>query len=121
MSSTSLLFDLRHVQQQADASFSAKCATLTLPQFMVLDAVSRARECTQTKIVEMTGIDRSTLSVLVTRLAKAELLTVIVDENDKRAHMVSLSAKGDAAFKGARNAARAATQAARKRLREIAA
>lgn len=121
MSSTSLLHALRLVQQEADASFAEKCETLTLRQFMVLDAVARAGECTQNKIVETTGIDRSTLSDLVVRLRKADLLNVLVDENNKRANIVSLSPKGEAALKAARGAARAATQAARKKLREIAA
>ena len=75
---------------------------LTQRQFAVLEAVSQKSGLTQTDLVRATGIDRSTLADLVTRMTTKGLLDRVTSTVDARAKAVSLSAAGQAALDDAR-------------------
>lgn len=85
---------------------------LTQRQFAVLEAVSHRSGLTQTDLVRATGIDRSTLADLVSRMTAKGLLDRERSTIDARAMAVSLSAEGQAAL----DAARPKVEAADKRI-----
>lgn len=75
---------------------------LTQRQFAVLEAVSIKAGLTQTELVRMTGIDRSTLADLVARMTTKGLLERERSTLDARAKAVRLSAEGAARLEAAR-------------------
>jgi len=75
---------------------------LTQRQFAVLEAASMKAGLTQTELVRMTGIDRSTLADLVTRMTAKGLLERERSTLDARAKAVRLSAEGAARLEAAR-------------------
>ena len=88
---------LIHRAQQIAAMQSAevlKEAGITLRQFSVLAAVADSEGASQADIVERTGIDRSTLADMVSRMEKSGLLKRKPAKHDARAKAVSLLAKG---------------------------
>ena len=85
---------------------------LTQRQFAVLEAVSQKAGLTQTDLVRATGIDRSTLADLVSRMTTKGLLDREKSAIDARAKAVSLSTAGQAAL----DAARPRVEAADKRI-----
>ena len=85
---------------------------LTQRQFAVLEAVSQKSGLTQTDLVRATGIDRSTLADLVSRMTTKGLLDRERSTLDARAKAVRLSVAGQAAL----DAARPKVEAADKRI-----
>ena len=75
---------------------------LTQRQFAVLEAASLKAGLTQTELVRMTGIDRSTLADLVTRMTAKGLLERERSTLDARAKAVRLSEAGLARLEAAR-------------------
>lgn len=78
---------------------------LTHRQFTVLLAVGQNEGASQTDLVGLTGIDRSTLADLVARLIKRGLLQRKRTKEDARANSIRLSAAGKRALKSAQPAA----------------
>jgi len=85
---------------------------LTQRQFAVLEAVSQKSGLTQTDLVRATGIDRSTLADLVSRMTTKGLLDREKSVVDARAKAVRLSVAGQTAL----DAARPKVEAADKRI-----
>jgi len=85
---------------------------LTQRQFAVLEAVSMKSGLTQTDLVRATGIDRSTLADLVSRMTTKGLLDREKSVVDARAKAVRLSVAGQTAL----DAARPKVEAADKRI-----
>ena len=75
---------------------------LTQRQFAVLAAVSAKEGLTQTELVTITGIDRSTLADMATRMISKGLLERQKSSVDGRANAVSLTDAGRAALEDAR-------------------
>lgn len=75
---------------------------LTQRQFAVLEAVSQKSGLTQTDLVRATGIDRSTLADLVSRMTTKGLLDRETSAIDARAKAVRLAPAGLAALEAAR-------------------
>lgn len=67
---------------------------LTLPQFKMLVAVSKAESSTVGGIAEQLGVGESTTSYLVDRLVQAELVMRSDDPSDRRKARISLSPRG---------------------------
>jgi len=86
--------------------------SLTQRQFAVLEAVSQKSGLTQTDLVRATGIDRSTLADLVSRMTTKGLLDREKSVVDARAKAVRLSVAGQTAL----DAARPKVEAADKRI-----
>ncbi|MFN7390068.1 MarR family winged helix-turn-helix transcriptional regulator [Brevundimonas sp.] len=74
----------------------------TQRQFAVMEAVSVKEGLTQTDLVKATGIDRSTLADLVSRMTAKGLLTRERSTLDARAKAVRLSPEGQALLDAAR-------------------
>jgi DNA-binding MarR family transcriptional regulator len=87
---------------------AAAGASLTQRQFTVLSAVGAADGLTQNDLVRATGIDRSTLADLVSRLLVKGLLLRERSLTDARANTVHLSAAGRDALGAGAGAAAAA-------------
>ncbi|MEO1206903.1 MAG: MarR family winged helix-turn-helix transcriptional regulator [Pseudomonadota bacterium] len=87
---------LHRVGQCATDVFQAEMAgaDLTARQFAVLVSISRREGASQTDLVEMTGIDRSTLADIVRRMLKKGLIQRRRTKEDARAYAVKLTEEG---------------------------
>jgi DNA-binding MarR family transcriptional regulator len=97
---------LRRCVQYANDLFSHEPAAsdLTKQQYTVLVAVEQNEGVSQTDLVALTGIDRSTLAEMIRRMIEKGLLTRERTESDQRANSVSLAPSGRKALRGARAA-----------------
>lgn len=84
---------------------------VTLRQFAVLAAVAEAPGVSQIDLVRATGIDRSTLADMMTRMEKRGLIARATSEADGRARSVTLSPLGLSTFHASIAHARAADAA----------
>ncbi|OJT94888.1 MAG: hypothetical protein BGN82_10845 [Alphaproteobacteria bacterium 65-7] len=84
---------------------------LTKQQFTLLCALEQNDGASQTALVEITGIDRSTLAEMVRRMLEKGLLSRERTEEDQRANAVAISPAGRKALRAARNAADRAERA----------
>jgi DNA-binding MarR family transcriptional regulator len=75
---------------------------LTQRQFAVLAAAAEHEGATQTDLVRMTGIDRSTMAEMAARMISKGLLERQRSTSDARANAVSLTPAGHAALEAAR-------------------
>ncbi|MBL8564439.1 MAG: MarR family transcriptional regulator [Hyphomicrobiaceae bacterium] len=100
---SSALHLLHRAGQIADELFTLKTggSDLTPRQFEVLRAISMSEEPSQTVLVEMTGIDRSTLADIVRRLVDRGLVSRKRTRHDARMYALRLSEKGEAAIHAA--------------------
>jgi DNA-binding MarR family transcriptional regulator len=77
---------------------------LTKQQFTVLAAVEQHEGVSQTELVTITGIDRSTLAEMIRRMIEKGLLDRERTEADARANSVRIGASGRKALRAARTA-----------------
>ena len=89
----------------------AGACELTRSQFTVLAALEHNDGVSQTALVEITGIDRSTLAEMVRRMLERNLITRKRTESDLRANAVAITPGGRKALRGARAAADRAERA----------
>src|SRR5471032_876792 len=78
---------------------------LTKQQYTLLAALEHNDRASQTVLVEITGIDRSTLAEMVRRMLEKGLLSRERTEEDQRANAVAISPSSRKALRSARNAA----------------
>ncbi|MFM9940312.1 MAG: MarR family winged helix-turn-helix transcriptional regulator [Hyphomicrobiaceae bacterium] len=116
--STSLMHLLHRAGQSADELFAAEMgdSDLTPRQYAVLTVLAEHDTASQTEIVDLTGIDRSTLADIVKRLVQRGLLARRRSKLDARAYAVRLTPGGQAALKLADPAAE---RAGERMLRQI--
>lgn len=84
---------------------------LTKQQFTLLAALEHNEGVSQTALVDITGIDRSTLAEMVRRMLERGLLSRERTEEDQRANAVAITQTGRKALKAARAAADRAERA----------
>lgn len=104
---------LHRAQQRTDEVFATLHGddNATLRQFAVLAAISEQNGLTQTDLVRITGVDRSTLTDMMKRLEHKGLVERERTEKDKRAKTVRLTKKGRARLEEAAPHAMAADEA----------
>jgi DNA-binding MarR family transcriptional regulator len=104
---------LHRAQQVAADAFAAHFprSELTVRQFAILSAVAAQPGLTQSKLVRVTGVDRSTLADLIARLQERGLVLRDRVEQDGRAKSVTLTLQGEAALVACAPAAEAADAA----------
>lgn len=93
----SLVHLLHRATQRADELFASKYGRqhrLTVRQLIVLAAVAADDGASQTSLVRRTGVDRSTLSDLVARLANRGLVRRRRSKADARAYTIGLTEAG---------------------------
>src|SRR5882672_10465672 len=97
---------LRRCVQYANDLFSREpgASDLTKQQFTVLAAVEQNEGMSQTDLVAITGIDRSTLAEMIRRMIDKGLLDRERTEADQRANAVRIAMAGKKALRGARSA-----------------
>jgi DNA-binding MarR family transcriptional regulator len=97
---------LRRCVQYANDLFSQEplASDLTKQQFTVLAAVEQNEGVSQTDLVAVTGIDRSTLAEMIRRMIEKGLLQRERTEADARANAVRLGPAGRKALRSARSA-----------------
>lgn len=103
----STLFDLIHrVHQIADASYTSEVGEvgLTPRQLVALRVIVENPGCSQTDIVDKTGIDRSTLADIVRRMKEVGLVTRRRTKDDARTYAVIATEGGLKAVQAAENA-----------------
>jgi DNA-binding MarR family transcriptional regulator len=89
---------------------------LTKQQFTLLAALEHNDGASQTGLVEITGIDRSTLAEMVRRMLDKGLLSRERTEEDQRANSVVISPSGRKALRIARSASDRAEKTLMERL-----
>ena len=94
----SVLADIHRCEQRSAELFAAALSpgvSLTNAQYRVLDAVLQAKgKPSQTGVVEVTRIDRSTLADIVRRLVSRRLLVRKRNKADARAYELDLTDEG---------------------------
>jgi DNA-binding MarR family transcriptional regulator len=97
---------VRRCMQYANDLFSREpgASELTKQQFTVLAAVEQNEGVSQTDLVGITGIDRSTLAEMIRRMTERGLLARERTEADARANAVRIAPAGRKALRGARTA-----------------
>ncbi len=92
----SLTHLLHRACQVADSIFNDEAGRtgLTTRQFAVLLAVSQNQDISQTGLVQVTGIDRSTVAEIVKRLLKRGLIRRRRTKTDARTYAVRLTDEG---------------------------
>ena len=97
---------LRRCVQYANDLFSHEPSAndLTKQQYTVLVAVEQNEGVSQTDLVSLTGIDRSTLAEMIRRMIEKGHLSRERTESDQRANAVHLAPSGRKALRGARAA-----------------
>jgi DNA-binding MarR family transcriptional regulator len=84
---------------------------ITLRQFAVLAAIAQEPGLRQSDLVRETGIDRSTLAEMLTRMQKRGWITRTAHALDQRAQSVHIAGEGSTILHGAIKHARAADAA----------
>jgi DNA-binding MarR family transcriptional regulator len=79
---------------------------MTARQFDVLSAISSAEATSQTDLVGMTSVDRSTLSDIIRRMERKGWVQRRRDRDDARAYVVKLTVEGKSALNSARSLAK---------------
>ncbi len=92
-------------------ALEAGARELTPQQFTVLAALEHNEGASQTTLVDITGIDRSTLAEMARRMVEKGLLDRERTEEDQRANAVAITAIGRKALRSARLAAERAERA----------
>ena len=94
---------LRRAQQHASDLYTNQTekGDLTQRQFAVLFAVDQRDGVTQTELVLMTGIDRSTLADMILRMLGKDLLARKRTDEDQRANSVRITPTGRRALRTA--------------------
>jgi DNA-binding MarR family transcriptional regulator len=89
---------LRRAYQRHMAIFAAVMSDLDLTsvQFAALVKLRDMKAVTQTELGRLIGIDRATISGVVSRLQKRGLLQFRLDPLDRRSRIVALTAAGEA-------------------------
>ena len=102
------MVDLLHLAEQCGAElFAAEVVEDVTPrQLAVLKALGAKEGVSQTKLVEATGVDRSTLADLCKRMQRKGLLRRRRTREDARAYAVQLTDEGRRVLKVAAPAAR---------------
>lgn len=93
---SSLLHRLHRATQIAGDRFAKELRDkdLTIRQIVVLSAIAANQSASQTAIVEVTGVDRSTLADIVKRLMMRGYLSRRRSKLDARAYAVELTDEG---------------------------
>lgn len=104
---------LHRAQQLASDRFAALAGEkgVTLRQFAVLAAIAEQPGRSQTDLVSATGIDRSTLADMITRMEKRGWIIRVTAAKDARANAVTLATAGRSALSACVPFARAADEA----------
>lgn len=101
----------RAEQMAADRFAQLVGGDITLRQFAVLAAIAQRPGLRQSDLVRETGIDRSTLADMLTRMQRRGWITRATHALDQRAQSVHLSGAGATILAGATKHARAADAA----------
>jgi DNA-binding MarR family transcriptional regulator len=104
-------FHLFHIAgQRADSLFAASALKLTPRQYVVLFLLQQLDKASQSSLVRLTGIDRSTMVDVIRRLQVQGYLQRRRSPADGRAYSVHLTDKGRAALQVAHHAAEQANE-----------
>lgn len=95
---------LRRAYQGLNSSLSESKTPLSMPQASVLRALLQQGPLNQTMLVAASGVDRSTLSDMLVRLAGLGHIVAARRPEDKRASLVLLTPGGRAALLKAESA-----------------
>lgn len=109
--------ELAHWATQAvDAVWHAKVPEMTPRQYSVLRTLQRMQPCSQTALVERTGVDRSTLADVIRRLVRQGLAVRRRTKEDARAYAVKITDQGMRALRNGKLGVEAVDAAVRSRL-----
>ncbi len=102
---------LHRAQHLAAERFAKRIASLNLRQYILLAAVAEHAGASQSQLVRITSIDRSTLADMLRRLQDQGLVARAISDADARAKSVRLTSEGKTILADAADQARKADQA----------
>ena len=102
---------MRTQRRKFTSEFRAEAVALVRRTGQSANQIAKELGVSQTALVEITGIDRSTLAEMVRRMLDKGLLSRERTEEDQRANAVAISPSGRKALRTARNAADRAERA----------
>jgi DNA-binding MarR family transcriptional regulator len=107
---TSAIYLLRRAFQHVTACWTATVSTtMTAPQFAILDVlITYDEDFDQATIGQRLGLDSSTGSYLIKRLERDKLVATVVDPDNRRRKLITITEKGLALVRGTMSDARAA-------------
>jgi DNA-binding MarR family transcriptional regulator len=102
-----LLNALRRAQQACEIVWNEHLGEegITIRQALVLDALIQSPKRSQSELMQLTSIDRATVSDIVKRLLRQGLVERVRSETDSRAYEISISPAGKRAWAAAKKAA----------------
>lgn len=104
---------LHRAGQRASEAFAQQIegGDMTPRQYSVMASIAETDRPSQTDLVTVTGVDRSTLADIVRRLVRRGLVHRRRTKEDARAYQLKLTQKGEAELASVQAAARAADDA----------
>ena len=108
--STSVLHLLFRAEQALRALFETEIemAAMTIRQFELLSALSTVERASQVELVRSTGIDRSSMTLLIERMLERKYIHRRRSRRDVRRNVISITKEGESVLQlGAAAAARA--------------
>lgn len=117
----SLMHQLHRASQAADELFASMTEDqrLTPRQFVVLAVVAANDGLSQTQIVKLTGIDRSTIADMIRRMIRSDLLVRSRTKEDARAYSVKITMRGQTVMSAATELALKVDEALLKNLSDV--
>ncbi len=85
---------IRRASQALNVAYMGREPPATLTQSLVLRGLAKSGPLNQVKLIEITGVNRSTLSEMLRRMAAAGLVTASRLEKDRRNIIVSITPRG---------------------------
>lgn len=92
-----LFHDIRRASQTVDAIVDTALHPLGITgrQYVIMKVVARCDRPSQTDIVTLSGIDRSTVANMIPRMISRDLLSRVKSENDGRTYEIALTSRGN--------------------------
>jgi DNA-binding MarR family transcriptional regulator len=102
-----LLNALRRAQQACEIVWNEHLgeAGITIRQALVLDVLMQSPGRSQAELMQLTSIDRATVSDVVKRLLRHKMVERVRSEKDSRAYVITITPAGKKAWAAAKKAA----------------
>lgn len=91
---TQLLLRLRRSQNEAEALFLQSLEGLSLPQLTVLNSIGDQAPCTMTQVAEQASLSLSSITLIVDKLVKMNLVERERSDEDRRVVYAKLTTDG---------------------------
>jgi len=95
---TRLMLTLRRKQNEAEAMFLQSLEGLSLPQLTVLNSIGDQAPCMMTQVADQASLSLSSITLIVDKLVKMELVKRERSDEDRRVVYATLTEKGQKVY-----------------------